>query len=306
MLSAQELKAMISLLDDPDDRIAASVEERLLQEGDSVVKAMEDIWFSNEFPHLASEIEALLKKINQKEILHQFKQWWNSDNPDLLKGWYIISKVRYPGLQLQELKNRVNEIKLDCWYRLGNVHRKMDQLQIINHVLFEHHRFKGNSEDYHAPDNSFINAVLDTKTGNPISLSVLYLLICQSLGLPVLGVNLPQHFVVALCQLPEDKESAALDLESLNLGNADPIIYINPYNRGQLFTRENIDSFLKVIGIQPQPEFYKPCNTQDIARRMLRNLHFSFSKSGMKEEQDFIEQLMKIGGMSDEISGNSL
>ena len=305
MLSPQELKAMISLLDDPDDRIASSVEERLLQEGDSVVKAMEDIWFSNEFPHLASEIEALLKKINQREILAQFTHWWKSENPDLLTGWFIISKTRYPGLQLQELKNRINEIKLDCWYRLGNVHRKMDQLQIINHVLFEHHRFKGNSEDYHAPDNSFINAVLDTKTGNPISLSVLYILICQSLGLPVLGVNLPQHFVVALCQQPDQIDHTTIDITKLNPQLAEPVIYINPYNRGQLFTRDNIDSFLKVIGIQPQPEFYKPCTAQEIARRMLRNLHFSFNKVGMVEEQHFIEQLMKIGGMSDEIPGNA-
>lgn len=304
MISTQELKAMISLLDDPDERISASVEERLMQEGDSVVKAMEDIWFSNEFPHLATEIESLLKKINQQEIVAQFRSWWNSQQPDLLMGWFILSKTKYPGLQLQELKNRINEIKLDCWYRLGNVHRKMDQIQIINHVLFEHHRFKGNTDDYHAPDNSFLNSVLDTKTGNPISLSVLYILICQSLGLPVMGVNLPQHFVVALCQQPENSVTCPLDGTSFDPSLVDPIIYINPYNRGQLFTKDNIDSFLKVIGIQAQPEFYKPCSNLDILKRMLRNLHYSYSKSEFESEKRFIEQLMKIGGMGDEIPEN--
>jgi regulator of sirC expression with transglutaminase-like and TPR domain len=304
MISMQELKAMISLLDDPDERIATSVENRLMQEGDSVVKPMEDIWFSNEFPHLAIEIESLLKKINQHEILSQFRNWWNSPQPDLLMGWFILSRTKYPGLQLQELKNRINEIKLDCWYRLGNVHRKMDQIQIINHVLFEHHRFKGNADDYHAPDNSFLNSVLDTKNGNPISLSVLYILICQSLGLPVLGVNLPQHFVVALCQQPENSVSCPLDGSWLDPAMADPVVYINPYNRGQLFTKDNIDSFLKVIGIQSQPEFYKPCANLDILKRMLRNLHYSYSKSGFESEKIFIEQLMEIGGMGDEIPEN--
>jgi regulator of sirC expression with transglutaminase-like and TPR domain len=84
----------------------------------------------------------------------------------------------------------------------------------------------------------------------------------------------------------------------------DPVIYINPYNRGQLFTKDNIDSFLKVIGIQAQPEFYKPCSNLDILKRMLRNLHYSYSKSGFESEKLFIEQLMKIGGMGDEIPEN--
>lgn len=304
MISEQELKAMISLLDDPDERIATSVVDRLLQEGEAVVKPMEDIWFSNEFPHLATEIESLLKKINQQEIVTQFKHWWNSENPDLLKGWYIISRSKYPGLQFQELKNRINEIKLDCWYRLGNVHRKMDQLQIINHVLFEHHRFKGNAEDYHAPDNSFANSVLDTKAGNPISLSVLYMLICQSLGLSVFGINLPQHFVVALCQQPDNSTASSEDAVSFDPEQLNPVIYINPYNRGQLFTKDNIDSFLQVIGIQPQPEFYKPCSNLDIAKRMLRNLHYSYAKSGSIPEKLFIERLMEIGGMGEEITEN--
>ena len=306
MIGREELIAMISLLDDPDEFVVNTVKERLFSEGGSVLASIEEIWFENQFPHLEKDISAILKQISKKDLIEDLRSWWKHENGDLLEGWWIVTRTRYPGLKLQQVKQQINELRLECWYRMGNLHRKSDQLQVVNHVLYDLHRFKGNSENYHKPENSYINCVLDTHSGNPISLSVLYVLICQSLGLPIYGVNLPQHFVVALCEsnsekLPRlgiEKNFQILNEQKEEVG--EPIFYINPYNKGQIFTRDNISSFLKVIGIEAHEDFYRPCNNKDIIKRMLRNLHFAYKQQEQNEEVELLEEMMVICGMEDE------
>jgi len=306
MIAREELIAMISLLDDPDEFVVNTVKERLFSEGGSLLTSIEEIWFENQFPHLEKEISSVLKQISKKELIADLSSWWSQENGDLLEGWWIVTRTRYPGLKLQQVKQQINELRLECWYRMGNLHRKSDQLQVINHVIYDLHRFKGNSENYHKPENSYINCVLETHSGNPISLSVLYILICQSLGLPIYGVNLPQHFVVALCESDsESKPSLIIEQNGLMNGGlqteiGEPLFYINPYNKGQIFTKENISSFLKVIGIEAQPEFYRPCKNKDIIKRMLRNLHYAYKQQEQNEEVELLEEMMVLCGMQDE------
>lgn len=308
MIGKEELLAMISLLDDPDEFVVNSVKERLFLEGGEVLSSIEEIWFENQFPHLQKEISVVLKQISRKDLIADLKQWWSQADGDLLAGWLIVTRTRYPGLNVVQVKQQINELRLECWYRMGNLHRKSDQLQVINHVLYDLHRFKGNSENYHKPENSYLNCVLESHTGNPISLSVLYVLICQSLGLPIFGVNLPQHFVVALCEtngdkLPESLEGKGMQKFEFRASEAgEPIIYINPYNKGQIFTKDNVSSFLKVIGIESHPDFYRPCGNKDIIKRMLRNLHFAYKQQEQNEEVELLEEMMVICGMGDEFS----
>jgi regulator of sirC expression with transglutaminase-like and TPR domain len=130
-----------------------------------------------------------------------------------------------------------------------------------------------------------------------------YIAIAQSLGLPVFGVNLPQHFVVGFCKLKEGYEGSR---NMKLLGNDEiekTMFYINPYSKGQIFTKENVDAFLKVVNVTPQKQFYDPCGVKDIIKRMLRNLHFSFGEIKDLEKQGEVTVLMKLAGMSDEIKG---
>jgi regulator of sirC expression with transglutaminase-like and TPR domain len=168
-------------------------------------------------------------------------------------------------------------------------------------VFFEQQGFHGDSNQYHFTDNSFINRVLERKSGNPIRLSAVYIAIAQSLGLPVFGVNLPQHFVVGFCKLKEGYEGSR---NMKLLGNDEiekTMFYINPYSKGQIFTKENVDAFLKVVNVTPQKQFYDPCGVKDIIKRMLRNLHFSYGEIKDHEKQQEVTVLMKLAGMSDEI-----
>ncbi len=298
------LKAMIQLLDDPDEAVIQALEERFMKEGENIVDDLESIWLANEFPGQASHIELLIKRIQKKGLHQRFKLWLEQPHPDVIEGWVLVTQVQYPGLKLEPMRRMLNDIKLDAWLMMGNAENDLDKIQILNHVFFEQHGFHGDNSQYHYTDNSFINRVFERKSGNPISLSVVYMAVAQSLGMPVFGVNLPQHFVVGFCQLPEGLEGTK-NLKELGVEDiVKALFYINPYSKGQIFTKENVDAFLKVVNVSPQRQFYHPCGVKDIIKRMLRNLHYSFGEVHDAEKQQDIVQLMKLAGMSDELEGN--
>jgi regulator of sirC expression with transglutaminase-like and TPR domain len=305
MIYPSTLRAMVQLLDDPDLDVSVAVENRLIEEGESVIDELEALWLNNDFPDASRYIELVINKI-QKNLLHQrFKNWIEQDQPDLIEGWVIVTQLQYPGVKLMDVKSQLNDIKLDAWLLMGNVENDLDRIQILNHVFFEQQGFHGDTSQYHYPDNSFINRVLERKSGNPISLSAIYLSVAQHLGLPVFGINLPQHFVVGFCKIGE-AYGGVKNVKSVPLEEVGKVVfYINPYSKGQIFTEENIDSFLKVVNVTPLPQFYMPCSVKDIIKRMLRNLHYSFGETQEKSKRSEVAELMRICGMTDEISSES-
>lgn len=131
-----------------------------------------------------------------------------------------------------------------------------ETIQVLNHYLFDELNFFGNSLDYYHPHNSFLNRVLDTRTGIPIALSVIYLEIGWRLDLPVWGCGLPGHFVVGY-------------------GSVDAPIYIDVYNQGSILSEDDCLALGRVPLSQRlsfREEFLKPVDKIAILFRMLLNL----------------------------------
>jgi regulator of sirC expression with transglutaminase-like and TPR domain len=198
------------------------------------------------------------------------------------------------------VRAHLNQLKIDAWVKMGGVKNPLDQIQILNQVFFQTYGFKGNNDNYHNPDNSIITRVLETKFGNPISLSLLYMSVAHDLGLPLFGINLPQHFVLAYCRMNTPlNDNGTYDKSAIRLDNVDKVnFYVNAFSKGQIFTKESVDAFLKVIKVAPQPTFYRPCNPLEIFHRILRNLHHAYAEQQDAEKQRDILDIMKHLGMT--------
>jgi regulator of sirC expression with transglutaminase-like and TPR domain len=153
----------------------------------------------------------------------------------------------------------------------------LDQVKILNHVLFKQLQFSGNTKNFHSPSNSMLSMVLESKKGNPISLCSIYLLVAKKLGLPIHGVNLPNLFVLIYAQ-----EGAGF--------------YINAFNKGLIFSREDIKNYLEHLKIDPQSAFFEPCSNLAIVLRFLKNLYTAFEKLGETEKMDEVQELLEILG----------
>jgi regulator of sirC expression with transglutaminase-like and TPR domain len=157
-------------------------------------------------------------------------------------------------------------------------------VKIINHVIFDKYKYTRNSANFYSPQNSYINQVIESRKGNPISLSIIYLSVAYKLKLPVYGVNLPKNFILAY-----KDEFRQQDLDH----GTDILFYINPYNKGTVLGRREIDYFIKQQNLQPDKAFYVPCSNTDILIRLINNLVLSYEKLGFQDKIDKLKKLMK-------------
>jgi regulator of sirC expression with transglutaminase-like and TPR domain len=279
-----EIKALISLLDDTDREIYDQIQEKLISIGKNAIPLLEDAW-SNSFDSLQQHrIEHIVHKIQFDTLVEDLKLWIHTASDNLLAGTIIVARYQYPDLNPEKIAEQLNKIKKDVWLELNENMTALEQINVINHVLFTTHSFSGNTSHYHAPQNSFINTVLESHKGNPLLLGIIYQIICNQVNIPVYGVNLPEHFVLAYIDQQTDGQP----------GTGKVLFYINAFSKGTVFGKTDIDQFVKKLNVESSNKFYLPCSNRDMIQRMLRNLSFSFQKLGDKEKVEEIELMLQL------------
>jgi len=296
-MNNKEVLSLIALLDDDDDEILRHVEQKLLSLGVDVIPILEHEWGSiNNLTH-QQKVENIIHRIQFNKLLVDLRSWRDSEHQDLLDGVYIIAKYRYPDLDRQVIVNEIDRIRLDIWLELHYDLTSFEKVRIINHVLYNVHGFKGNTDQYHDPQNSFINIVLESRRGNPIMMAVVYMLIAQRLNIPIYGVNLPQHFVLAYKEeqnkLPQDPFNTK---PHLDYRDGKVLFYINAFNLGAVFSKSNLEQFLRQIKIEPKLEFFEACGNTEIVKRVLRNLVVAYQKQGKTSKVHEIHEMLSVLG----------
>lgn len=282
------IQSLIQLLDDPDESIYNHVKDQLIEFGEEVISDLEVAWESNLLGVVfQNRIESLIHEIQFKALEKSLKEWVDGGASNLLDGVLIINRYQYPEFDEEKLLKKLEQIQQDIWLELNVNLTAFEQVKVMNHILFELYGFSGNTSDYHAPKNSFLSEVLETKKGNPLSLSLIYAVIAQNLDLPIYGVNLPHHFILAY-----------LDRFSLYKTNdiyaTEVLFYINPFSKGTVFSRREIDFFLTQLKLEPKDMFYQPATNISIIRRALNNLEYSYEKLGNKDRVQEVQALIKL------------
>lgn len=286
-ITREEIRALIQLLDDPSVEVNQEVTKNILEQGVSILPDLEAAWEESLDQDYQERIVGLIQEIQVLSTNKEMGKWMASEQYDLLKGVYLLAKYQYPELTYSEIEDPIEQIMKDVWLELNNNLTALEKVRILNHILFDVHGFRKNTKDFYNPRNSFINQVLETKRGNPISLSVVYSIIAQRLGLPIFGVNLPKNFILAY-------KDELIGGETFDEDPDDILFYINPYNRGAVLGRKEIDLFLKDQGLQARRSYYLPCSNPQIIVRMLHNLINAYNKSGYKEKALQFEQVLNI------------
>ncbi|MEY3917964.1 MAG: hypothetical protein RLZZ132_299 [Bacteroidota bacterium] len=267
------IKAMIHLLDDSDQEVVSMVEQQIRTLGPSIIPVLESEWETESLnPILQSKIENLIHDFQWQSVKTRLQVWKESGGMDLLEGMWILATYRYPDYSFNDLKVEMDQLYYEVWPQMREDLHPMDQVKVLNSVMFEQLKFGPNSKNFHAANNSFINNVLSSKKGNPISLCVIYMWIAQKLGLPIYGVNLPNLFVLTYKQ------------KGLQF-------YINVFNKGLIFNKIDIDNYIAQLNLTPNEIYYNPCSNLEIIRRVLRNLLMAYEKAG---ELDYKEELTEL------------
>lgn len=270
-----EFKALVSLLDDDDEQVIAHVEERIRSLGQEVIPFLETEWESSLSPKVQRRIEELTHHLQFNLLRQRLTAWYRHESDDLLKGLWLVATYQYPDLDFLTLKQEMEQLYYEAWLEFKPAYHPADQVKLLNSVLFGKLKFSANTKNFHAPGNSMINVVLESKKGNPISLCAVYMLVAQRLKMPVYGVNLPNLFI----------------LTYKNEGQKP--FYINAFNRGLIFSTDDITNYIGELGINPRKSFYEPCSHSQIVTRTLRNLINSFDKLGDHGRSEEVKTLLR-------------
>lgn len=274
-MTDKELSALVSLLDDGDQEIKEHVRDKILSLGNEIIPFLENKWEGSFNPELQKEIEEIVHDMQLNLLKERLSNWKNSQERELLEGLWIVNTYLYPDLEFDQLNALMQQIYFDVWTNFKNELSVYDKIKLINNVMFNDLKFSANTKNFHSPANSMLKTVLETKKGNPISLCSVYLLVAKKLGLPIYGVNLPNLFVLTY-------QSGKFNF------------YINAFNKGLIFTKQDINNYLDHLKLDPKPEYYDPCENIEIIRRVIRNLMFSFEKIGDLDKSKEVNQMLKI------------
>ena len=180
---------------------------------------------------------------------------------DLSTAALYIAQIEYPDLDIDSYIDTLELMSSEVSQRLSDTTYPLKVIQTIGKYLYEELNFHGNERDYYNPRNSFLNDVIDRRTGIPITLAVVYLHIAKAIDFPMVGIGMPGHFLIRP-----------------NFENAG--IFVDVFDRGEILFVE--DCRQKLIQIYQQdipflpPEILQPVSNRQILLRILNNLQANY------------------------------
>jgi len=214
------------------------------------------------------------------EVASELQKALNATGHDLAPAALAIARVEYPSLDSKPYAAMLDRMGEEAAKRLkATTH---DPIRAFNEYLYDEQRFVGNRERYDDPRNSFINEVLDRRTGIPISLAVVYLEVARRAGLPVEGVNFPGHFLLRA------RDGGASDARS-------QVSIIDPFHGGARLSEYDCRQLLRQhVGDEAafDASLLAPATRQDIVVRILVNLKRLYVRMRSFPQARFISSLL--------------
>jgi regulator of sirC expression with transglutaminase-like and TPR domain len=202
------------------------------------------------------------------------------DRIELARACLQIAQDAYPGLDVDGYVGEVERFAKRLRARFAPDTLVEDRIIALNEFLFDDLGFGGNTDDYYDPRNSYLNEVIDRRTGIPITLSVLYMEIGRRIGLPFEGVSFPGHFLVRL-----PLRGGTLVLDPFSGGVPQPEAELRERLK-RVIPREALGGV--AVAELPLDQFLEPASNRQILARLLRNL------KGVYREKDQPERLLAV------------
>ena len=262
------IHALLRLLSDPNEQVACTIQDQLARLGSAVLPFLEQA--GTEDVTLQPRVAFIKEEIRFGQLQDEFQQFVakSARQEDWEHGALLIAKLAYPDLSIPHYVECLDQLAEEFrtkWLATESPSGKAARL--LSNFLFKDKGFSGNREEYYEPDNSYMNRVIDTRQGIPISLSALYVFVGKRLGLPVVGVGMPGHFLV-------------------KLEGETPAQFVDCFNGGTILREQDCEQFITASGLDYDPTLLEKSSTPTILARMLRNLLSIY-------EQDAEEQMAR-------------
>jgi regulator of sirC expression with transglutaminase-like and TPR domain len=273
-LSETQRAALLKLLADEDPAIYRTVRKKIISYGPDTIHWLREYKLSD---------DAALRRRSQEIINHFGRQTADTsflgfilqhgEELDIEEGAWLLAQTAFPTMNVAGYRALLDFHAGELKERIDLAREPKEILSRMNAYLFQELGFRGNERNYYDPENSYLNRVLDRRTGNPITLCLIYMLLGKRLRLPLAGIGLPGHFI---CRF----QSSATE------------IYIDAFNGGSFMTKADCVQYL----VQGNYGLKEDCLTPVSPRRMLLrccgNLHQIYLQLERVEETTRVQRYL--------------
>lgn len=275
MSTHSEIESLMLLLEDPDPFVQEQVQLRFTELGDRAIPILDQIRVETKDKEEKKRAKDVLYKLTFTSLKEDFAELLLEgvgNRAQLERAVITLARFGNPTLRESEYVKKLDYFADMIRASLRYNRSEREEMQTFMKFIFEDLNFRGDNKDYHNPANGFIDQVIERRKGLPISLSLVAMFIARRLQLPVFGVNMPIHFMLAFVGEKEEQ-------------------LIDPYDQGAEVSYDQCYFFLKKNNVTPKPDHFKMASDLNILARCIRNLMHSYER---KEEHDRVRDLKSL------------
>ncbi len=268
-----ELGYLLYLLEDEDKEVYQNIHTKLTSYGTEVVPPLEQAYeesirTDNEL--LEERLLRVLNKINYHSVTDGFRDWLKSEKRDLLQFMILIAQYQYRDLNERWVQENIEEMVSSIDFEINRYNPPLQSVSIINKFLYDTYEFSPVANRENADKHFAINHVLSAKKGVPTSIAIIYLIIASKLDIPISGIVVENNLILGYFKRHGGWKKPVPKLH----------FYINPTDKGAIFTNNTLKDYLRKWKVPFQPSFNKPTCNLHIIKLVIEHLIQNYERAG--------------------------
>jgi regulator of sirC expression with transglutaminase-like and TPR domain len=266
--------ALVKLLADDDPSIHQAVRDKILSYGEGARDWLRPHTLSSD-PLLRRRAQEIVRHFDRQAADNRFLSFClkHGEDCDLEQGAWLLAQTQYPDINTVAYSALLDSFAGELRQRVERRARGQRILNSFVEYVCGDLGFKGNEDDFYDPENNYLNRVLDRRTGNPINICVVFLLLARRLRLPMVGIGFPGHF---LCRYQTSSDE----------------IYIDAFHEGKLLTKADCIHHLVRGNYDLHEHYLAPVSARRILARSCGNLHQIYARLGHRDEATRIQRYL--------------
>lgn len=269
-------EALIRLLRDNDPDTVRLVKEQLADAGEESIAGVQELLRMDDTcvsEHARDVLAAISGRSAEEEfslICHFF-----GDGIDLEQSCWALARALEPGQCVLPFEHKLNNWGRQFLLKISGAVSNRERVLLLSSFLSDELDFRGNTEEYYCERNSLLPRVIETRSGIPITLTLLYMIIGSRAAMKIDGINLPGHFIARHGE-----------------------VYFDPFHRGRILSRIDVESILLRQGLQLKDCHLQSATPRQMLLRILANLLYVYDLHGDKQKHERVRgwvQALKCG-----------
>ena len=277
-----EINALLNLIEDPDDEVYQTITKRFIGFGQDVIPVLNEFQELTDDPVQVAKINAIISQISISCIETAVTNWQNSEDQSVLEASFFIAAYLNPEYDRDRLFFEIEKIRKTIWLELNDYLTPLEEINILNKIIFGHYNYKGVELDYSTINHFDPSHLLANKLSNTFPLASVYLIIAEMVGVTLLPADVPKQNL--LCYVEEG--SSIISVEG-----SDILFYIDPLN-GQVYTHRDVENYVKKMNLAHPPVTYTPSNARNFVQRWIKEIAKAEQSKGEVERHKALMMLI--------------